>query len=69
MDTNNKFAKKNRVKLKKNHLSSQKKTKQQQNTLGISLTNRVKDLHSETLKTMQAEIKEDIKQWNQHPCS
>ena len=37
--------------------------------LGIHLTKEVKDLHAENYKTLNKEIKEDVKTWEDIPCS
>ena len=37
--------------------------------LGINLTKQVKDLYSETYRTLMKEIEEDTKKWKEIPCS
>jgi len=37
--------------------------------LGIHLTKETKDLYAKNYKTLIKEIKEDVKKWNDTPCS
>ena len=37
--------------------------------LGINLTKKVKDVHSDTYTTLKKEIKEDTNKWKHVPCS
>jgi len=37
--------------------------------VGIHLTKELKDLYAETYKTLNKEIKEDVKKWKDIPCS
>ena len=37
--------------------------------LGINLTKEVKDLYNENYKTLKKEIEEDLRRWNDLPCS
>jgi hypothetical protein len=37
--------------------------------LGVTLTKQVKDMYDRNFKFMQKEIKEDLRRWNNLPCS
>jgi hypothetical protein len=37
--------------------------------LGVTLTKEVKDLHDKNFKSLQKEIKEDLRRWKDLPCS
>ena len=43
--------------------------KKKKKSLGINLTEEVKDLYSENYTTLKKEIKEDTNKWKHIPCS
>jgi hypothetical protein len=51
------------------HLQQPQKTKQNKTNLGIHLTKEVKDLYSESYKSLKKEIKDDYRRWKDLLCS